>query len=190
VTQTNGEAYLLVRPLYQRFADRLADLLGSLLLEAAVRVHTIDHRAKDVESFLQKASRPEKNYKDPLKDITDLAGVRVIAYHIDDLIRIGALIRQEFIVDDEQSSDRGAILKPNEFGYRSHHFVVKLTDRRSNLSEWKPLADLVAEIQARTVLQHAWAAISHGAQYKSRADLPPALSRRMFRVSGGCPSNC
>jgi hypothetical protein len=42
---------------------------------------------------------------------------------------------------------------------------------------------LKAEIQIRTVLQHAWAAISHKLQYKREDDVPAPLRRKLFRLS-------
>jgi hypothetical protein len=38
-------------------------------------------------------------------------------------------------------------------------------------------------VQVRTVLQHAWASISHALQYKQEDDIPRALRRRLARIS-------
>jgi trimethylamine:corrinoid methyltransferase-like protein len=40
-----------------------------------------------------------------------------------------------------------------------------------------------AEVHVRTVLQHAWAAISHSLQYKKEDDVPAALRRRLNRLA-------
>lgn len=181
---TPEEEYRRLRPNYEIFCERLANLIEMLLREAGIKVHAIERRAKEVESFQQKLQKPEKYYTDPLRQITDLCGIRVIAYYLDDLERIGKLLEQEFDLDKLNSSDRGALLKPNEFGYHSHHYVVKLSHVRSELSEWRALSNICAEIQVRTVLQHAWAAISHALQYKAKANVPAELSRKLYRVSG------
>jgi putative GTP pyrophosphokinase len=54
---------------------------------------------------------------------------------------------------------------------------------RAPLREWQPYKDLFAEIQVRTVVQHAWATVSHSLQYKREADVPIPLRRRLARVS-------
>jgi putative GTP pyrophosphokinase len=51
------------------------------------------------------------------------------------------------------------------------------------LAEWSGLATLRAELQVRTVLQHAWAAVSHKLQYKREDDIPVQLRRKLFRLS-------
>jgi putative GTP pyrophosphokinase len=45
------------------------------------------------------------------------------------------------------------------------------------------LVNLKAEIQVRTVLQHAWAAVSHKLQYKVNSEVPIELQRKLFRIS-------
>lgn len=54
---------------------------------------------------------------------------------------------------------------------------------RVGLREWRPSSDLVAEIQIRSILQHAWASISHGLDYKTGLDVPLQARRRLFRVA-------
>lgn len=39
------------------------------------------------------------------------------------------------------------------------------------------------ELQVRTGLQHAWAAIEHKLQYKNQVDVPEPLQRKLFQIS-------
>ena len=48
----------------------------------------------------------------------------------------------------------------------------RLGSNRRKLSEYKKFDGLVAEIQIRTVLQHAWAEIEHDIRYKSTSTIP------------------
>jgi hypothetical protein len=64
------------------------------------------------------------------------------------------------------------------------HYVVSLSPARAALGEYKNYASLRAEIQVRTVLQHAWAAVDHRLRYKSETDAPEHLRRRLFLLSG------
>lgn len=52
------------------------------------------------------------------------------------------------------------------------------------MPEYKNLTNLKFEIQVRTVLQHAWAELSHDRNYKFRGVLPSNLERRLFLMSG------
>ena len=71
----------------------------------------------------------------------------------------------------------------DRFGYLSIHYVVRLKEERAKLTEWQAFAPLRAEIQIRTVLQHAWAAIDHRFRYKTTTEIPTHLRRKLFRLS-------
>jgi len=52
------------------------------------------------------------------------------------------------------------------------------------LSEYKRFNRLVFEIQVRTLLQHAWASMSHENQYKFSGKLPSEIDRRFYLTAG------
>src|SRR5262245_58615407 len=148
-----------VRPLCDVFGRRLAAITEDLCSTSGIAIAHIDTRAKSVDSFLGKADR--KAYTEPLAEMKDLCGVRGVTYYQDDVARAVAILSEEFAVDGAHSLDKAEELDVDEFGYRSVHLVVALKEPRSTLAEWKPFVELTAEIQVRSVLQHAWAAISH-----------------------------
>jgi len=117
-------------------------------------------------------------------EMTDLAGVRVIVYYNRDVDSVVQVIRDCFTVDVAKSTTPSDRLHVNEFGYRSAHLIVSLPASRVTLPEWRVLGELKAEVQIRTVLQHAWAAISHALHYKHEAELTDDFSRRLFRLAG------
>lgn len=166
---------------YLRFTSKLEMLIRDLLAAERIDFHLLESRTKDVTSFRDKVARTSKAYRDPLSEVTDLCGLRVIAYYQDQVDAIGRLIAAEFLVDDKNSLVHSA--SGAEFGYKSSHFVVRLKQDRSGLREWHGLSAFTAEIQVRTVLQHAWAAISHKLQYKREEDVPHLLKRKLFRLS-------
>lgn len=176
------DKYKKIRPLYEDYSNRLISLLKSILDNQNIDYHLIEGRAKTVESLEEKVKR--KIYGNPLKEITDLCGIRIIVYYQKDISTVEKLIKKNFIVDKENSIDKSIILKNNEFGYLSNHYVIKLKQNRKELPEWETFKDIQCEIQLRTVLQHAWAAISHELQYKSNHDIPNFLKRRLFRLAG------
>jgi len=170
------------RPSYEEFVGRVKDLIGTLVHGEGIRVDSIHGRTKTVESLRDKLSRPGKAYT-RLENVPDLAGLRVITYLREDADRVVELIRKEFDVDDEESEDVAGRLAPNEFGYLSVHLVIRLSEGRRRLAEWSTVQALHAEVQVRTVLQHAWASFSHALQYKQEDDVPRALRRRLARLS-------
>ena len=78
-------AYLRAQPFYQALSSVIARVIEECLNKRKVVVHSVQHRAKEVGSFGRKAVIPSEadpnrpKYDRPLEQITDLAGVRVIA---------------------------------------------------------------------------------------------------------------
>lgn len=170
------------RPVYERLSQKLHDLLAELLKNASIDA-VIESRTKKADSFLAKLNSPGKSYRNPPTEITDLAGVRVILRVTSDVERVAEIINTEFLVDQENSVNKLNLLKTNEFGYLSQHYIVRVKEPRSTLAEWSELSAHYAEVQVRTILQHAWATIAHSIDYKSEIDIPRELRRRFFRLS-------
>ncbi|GIF68260.1 hypothetical protein Ais01nite_62950 [Asanoa ishikariensis] len=175
--------YAVIRPQFVDFAVRIEGLLRDLLTEATIDVIQLESRAKAVDSFEAKIRSKGGKYKDPLGEMTDLAGVRVITYYLEDVETVETLIKREFAVDLNNSIDKSAQLDPDRFGYLSRHFVVSIKSPRSDLPEWVQFKDLKAEVQVRTALQHAWAAVNHKLEYKSVEEVPRELKRGLGRLS-------
>jgi hypothetical protein len=69
-------------------------------------------------------------------------------------------------------------------GYESYHFLVELKKTRLVLPEYSRFRGMRAEVQLRTILQHAWAEIEHDIQYKSVEVLPESIGRRFMALAG------
>lgn len=178
-----GAAYAASHSRYVECARRVEGLIVDLLQSQGIDVIQVESRAKSVGSFVDKIRRKGRTDSDPMESVTDLIGLRVITYYIEDVARVGDLLAAEFSVDAENSMDKAQSLASDQFGYRSAHFVARLSSARVGLVEWKTFADLRIEFQVRTALQHAWAAVSHKLAYKSPEDAPAALQRRLYRLS-------
>ncbi|MER2541567.1 MAG: hypothetical protein ABTQ26_20175 [Azonexus sp.] len=170
------------RPRYEKLTLKLQSLLRDLLASEGIEA-TFDARTKSVESFDEKVARPGKAYQNPIDEITDLSGVRVVLRTLEDVSRVESLIDREFLVDAERSVKKSEQLDEDRFGYLSEHYIIQIKVPRSQLREWEGLSNLKAEIQVRTILQHAWAAVQHSLDYKSEYDIPKQLRRRLFRLS-------
>ena len=173
----------MASPLYGAFTSKLEILLQDLIKAYGLKSHSITSRLKTYESLEIKIVDNLGKYQS-LSDITDISGLRIVTYFEDDARRISEIIEREFIIDKENSSDRRDSLDPDRFGYLSIHYVLALTEARSTLTEYKPFAAQKAELQVRSILQHAWAEIEHDLGYKSTVQVPREIRRRFSRVSG------
>lgn len=156
VIRSAVEEYAARRPELVEVAEDYVDLVTEILDEGGVNYLSVIGRAKSVESFAAKAGRIVGGipvYADPLTEITDQVGVRVITYVRSDVAAVAdLLITQLQVLDDRDLGLETA--SEGRFGYASRHLQV--ADERGR----------VAQIQVRTVLQHAWAEFEHDIRYK------------------------
>ena len=170
--------------LHKSYTDSLQNLIISLLKENNIKYHVVEARTKTQTSLEAKINNPNKSYKNPLEEIHDITGIRIVAYYIDDIDRIEELVRKEFEIFEDESYSKLSKMSANEFGYLSVHCIFTLNKTRENLTEWKPYKSLKAEVQIRTVLQHSWAVIAHALQYKNKIEVPFSLRRKLSRLAG------
>ncbi len=158
-----------------RAAEDAANLIGTILDEAGINYLTIEGRAKSIASFAEKASRSDGDgplYPDPLNDIGDQLGIRVITYVHNDVEAVAALLAEQLTVRDDR--DFGELTaSEGRFGYASRHLQVEIEGR-------------VVQVQLRTVLQHAWAEFEHDIRYKGTVPVEHASEfDRRFTLAAG-----
>ena len=168
-----------------------AAMLEKVLKEAA-RTHApmaiVQTRPKSIASFAEKCQRKKAKYADPVNQLTDLCGGRAIVHTADEVTAMSEFIERHFEIDEENSVDVSQRLKPAEFGYRSVHYIVRFkpgvfptreVDVRipAVLLDDKAFPNRRAEVQVRTILEHAWADIAHDRAYKSAFRIPAKLER-------------
>lgn len=167
------------RPEHKSFSLELENLVRRILKERNIKFQIVTSRTKEVSSFGKKCRnihedgdlKGELKYQDPLKQIEDLSGVRVICSTISDRQKIVQALTERFYV--AESSDVGEVrFQQGKFGYQSHHLIAKLKTDLLEYPGYSQFKDFKCEIQIRTVLQHAWAEIEHDIRYKSERDLP------------------
>lgn len=167
---------------YDKFAIKVEALINSILEANNIRTHSVTSRAKSATSLREKIE--SKKYSDPLTQITDLAGARIITYFPTDVDIILPIIEKEFKIDLKNSSDKREKINPSVFGYTSVHYIIELTPERADLAEYIMFKSMKCEIQVRTILQHAWAEIEHDIEYKSSQDIPFEIRRRFASLAG------
>jgi putative GTP pyrophosphokinase len=170
--------YEQAQPLYGDLVERVQEILRGRLTHSDIKVASICARVKTTQSFRNKIQR--KSYEQPLEQITDLAGVRVVCYYETDLQAIKEISRSVFCVHEEV--DKTGELGVDKMGYQGGHIIISLGHRYSG-EHYDGINDLRCEVQVRTVLQDAWALISHHLIYKNEASVPDRIKRDINNVA-------
>ena len=166
------------REMYSELAERIKNILQQILDKN--KIHVITSRTKEIDSLIGKIISKDKY--ELLTDVTDLSGIRIITNLECDIEYVGKEIRKRFRIDESHSHDHRK-RKVNDFGYLSLHLVISLGDDIENLTENQRIKGLKAEIQIRSILQHAWAEIEHDLGYKNKRNIPEELQRGANRLS-------
>jgi ppGpp synthetase/RelA/SpoT-type nucleotidyltranferase len=141
-------------------------------------------RVKEIDSFLAKALRRNKNYDRPLEQITDMVGVRFVVLLLTELRMIADIIENCEIWEAEKARDFEAekIERPHYFDYQSIHYIVHPRKPLKCGSVNIP-ATMNCEIQVRTLLQHAYAELAHNTTYKPSLCLDRDVNRQIAKSS-------
>lgn len=167
--------------LYELLSKKVEAIIKEVLESKKIDYSNIEFRAKGIESFKNKL---KKGVSYNPKEMQDLAGIRIIGYVNSDVNKVVETIKDLFDIDKKRSIDKSKILGIDKVGYRSVHFVAKLSEERLKLPEFKKFEGMYFEIQIRTILQHAWAEIEHDRNYKFSGVLPEEIKRRFSLLAG------
>ena len=166
------EEYRESLPVLERLKEEVLKTLHDALERNGLIVTTVEGRVKTEESLAGKLALKGAKYG-TLHDITDLVGARIVTFYTDDVDRIASMAEQLFEIDWDNSVDKRRLHELDSFGYNSLHYICRV-----------PGYDFRVELQLRTTLQHAWAAINHDIGYKTGIEIPREYMRRMNRLSG------
>ena len=180
--------YAQVQPQVVELSRRLAAWLQSMLDDSGIDYLSVAARGKSVASFAMKTNRTSENrprYPDPLRDITDQIGVRIVTYVTSDVAAVAGLIGDQLEVVDDKDLGQ-ATASAGRFGYVSRHLQVALDPAWLGEASLAGLRVTSAQVQIRTVLQHAWAQFEHDIRYKGTIPeaLAPDLDRRFTLAAG------
>lgn len=170
------------KTIYERFSKEVEEIIIKILKAQKIPYQSVSHRVKEKESYLNKC-RNEK-YTNPIEQIMDVSGIRIIAYTNQDVADICKILWDEFLIDKGNSGNKADMLATDKVGYLSVHYILQLSKKRLELAEYKEYENLKCEVQVRTLLQHAWAEIEHDRNYKFAGVLPNEIKRRFYLVAG------
>lgn len=136
-------------------------------------IEFIKVRIKKSQSILDKLSRYGLDKTlDNLKQINDIAGVRIVCTYVDDIYEIANMFVRQDDVTLVQIKDY--IKKPKPNGYRSLHLTIEIPVYFSDSKR-----KLRVEVQIRTIAMDFWASLEHDMKYKKDLDTLPALKEEL-----------
>ncbi len=159
-------------PRFLEVKEEILSSLKSTFDEAGLLLAGLESRVKTESSLAGKLELKGQKYK-TLADITDIIGLRIITFYIDDVDKVASAVERLFTVDWENSVDKRKVHEIDSFGYLSLHYICSRPDFPYRF-----------EIQMRTVLQHAWANMNHDTGYKSGVEVPKRYLRNLSRLAG------
>lgn len=167
------------RSLYISLMNEVTPVLRTILEKQNVSLFNIEGRVKSSDSLRTKLTR--KKYLNPMEEIEDFCGIRIICYYESDIDKIEAILRTEYEVTS--GSDKQKEIEADRFGYSSRHLICRIKKEWLNVPNYRDFDGLKMEIQVRTMLMHTWAAISHKLLYKRETDAPREIMRSLSKLS-------
>lgn len=137
-------------------------------------IETIKTRLKTPKSIIEKMDRigVPVSTKNIERELSDVAGVRVICSFVDDIYRLADMLALQDDVYILRMKDY--IKNPKPSGYRSLHLIVEVP---IFLSQEKRF--MRVEVQLRTIAMDFWASLEHKLRYKK--DIPQEHAQEIAR---------
>ena len=177
------EQYRELLPIYTQMAVIIPQRLKEFFDEAGIIVAALEHRVKTEQSLTGKLQLKGGKYND-ITDITDIVGLRVITFYIDDVDKVASVLERLFEIDWDNSIDKRKAHEIDSFGYLSLHYICRIPEEKYREDTYPELNKIRFEVQMRTVLQHAWANLNHDTGYKSGVEIPRVYLRNLSRLAG------
>ena len=138
-------------------------------------IEFVTGRVKRRDSIRKKAAM--RGYtKETIREMEDIAGVRVMVQFVDDVWDVLELLRKR--KDLKIIEERDYIHNQKASGYRSYHVVIEYP-----IDMIEGAQVVLAEIQIRTLAMNFWATIEHSLNYKYQGVFPEEMKERLQRAA-------
>ena len=137
-------------------------------------IEFIESRLKKPSSIARKLRRLgyEVSVESMQKNLSDIAGIRVLCAYIDDIYEIARMLSRQ--KDVQIITVKDYIKNPKSNGYRSYHLIVEIPVSFSD-----SVRPVRCEIQIRTIAMYFWATLDHDMQYKKKVEDSDAIMREL-----------
>ena len=159
-------------------AERLQKFIEGCL-KGAPRIDRVATRVKGVDRFVQKALKKKDDgtakYSDPLSQIQDQIGARIVTFYLSDVEFLSTQVDTYFRAIEWQSIIPES---PNEFGYIGKHYILFVP---SDIIDHSVIEDTPKyfELQIKTLFQHAWSEAEHDLGYKPSEQITHDQKRKI-----------
>lgn len=177
------------KPMYEAWGNVVLSEIIYKLKENDISIKSFmknnpEVRLKENQSIVDKAFYREKDYEEPYKNIEDKVGLRFVVLLIEEIELIVKVIESSDTWTFEKS--RHFEVERNEspllFTYQSVHYIVKSKGEMCvSASDITIKAKTPCEIQVRTLLQHAYAELTHDSVYKKKTIIEPQIQRTIAK---------
>lgn len=177
-TQFTALREAVLAPLAERLEGFIAEQLYGV-----PRIDRISARAKSIDRFLAKAGKLVDGmvkYEDPLSQIQDQIGARVVTFYLSDVERVSDEIKEYFRPVEEK------LIVPDserEFDYVGKHFILFIPDDVFRDDIDPNAGPKFFELQVKTLFQHAWSEANHDLGYKPSGELSKHQKRQIAFTS-------
>lgn len=146
-------------------------------------IDTVAARVKSKISYIDKALKKENEepkYINPIKEIQDILGIRIVGYYKKNIEEISKQVKLAFREVEERYVVTDSVRK---FGYEGKHFILFIPPDIINKYRGNPLIPTFFELQVLTLFQHAWAIGEHGIGYKPGMQVSDLTNRKLSFLS-------
>lgn len=140
-------------------------------------IHNIQARIKSRKSIEQKLYHRghEVSAYSAKDNLTDIAGIRVICYFMEDIYTIVSMVKSQTDLIIVKETDYIANPKPS--GYKSYHMVLGMPVYRLDGMQYYPV-----EIQFRTLSMDLWASMEHRICYKGQTPEETSVAFKDYSI--------
>jgi ppGpp synthetase/RelA/SpoT-type nucleotidyltranferase len=164
--------YATLVPKLKKFQCALIRKMRHLFTAYETPILCIESRIKSFDETLKKC-RKEGFHN--LSEVKDLVGIRVIVNYADEIRGIASILKISFQAEVRRNITAQENGQLDRFNYDALHIQVSPYPTDKALAKH---CDLSAEVQVRTVLEHAWCVKNHE-MYKDE-NLCPEVQREMY----------